>query len=393
MKRLLLIITLILSGLSLRAQYDVHHYSVDDGLSQNTIMSITQDHDGYMWFGTWDGLNKFDGYEFTVYKSNPDQLSLRNNRVDFISEDSLGYIWFQTYDGHFHRFDKSREKFYTLDSSFPLVRYYANRWCIEPRKGVLFFVSSSGILRVKEKTNGEIEEKKYDLSCNTQPHFIINDSYDRVWYDDGARLCRRSISGEDSVYLNLPATDQQTIITTTFVSSNSLWFGTNQGRLWRYSLLDNRFETVFLGKETEITDIVQLSQYEMMFGTKSDGLFVYHALTSDFTQVADAKKLGSVVTLKNDDQGVVWIENDQPGIWRYRISDQSLKHLQPEIDERYSPLKGNMIVLEDSQHNIWVNPYGGGFSRYNSETDELENPLPGIPSLFVRVKAESTPST
>jgi len=67
-------------------------------------MAIMQDRKGFMWFGTWDGLNKFDGYEFTIYKSHAgDHSNIATNRIDYIHEDKFGYIWFQTYDGKIHR--------------------------------------------------------------------------------------------------------------------------------------------------------------------------------------------------------------------------------------------------------------------------------------------------
>jgi len=75
-------------------------------------MSITQDKKGFMWFGTWNGLSKFDGYRFKTYKSTPsDPESLINNRVDLIIEDSYQYIWVLSYDGQVHRFDPRSEKF------------------------------------------------------------------------------------------------------------------------------------------------------------------------------------------------------------------------------------------------------------------------------------------
>ncbi|MGN1247542.1 MAG: two-component regulator propeller domain-containing protein, partial [Paludibacteraceae bacterium] len=63
--------------------YLVKHYSVEDGLSQKTVMSILQDRQGFMWFGTWDGLNRFDGYNFLVFKAmSNDEEAQVNNRVD-----------------------------------------------------------------------------------------------------------------------------------------------------------------------------------------------------------------------------------------------------------------------------------------------------------------------
>ena len=78
------------------------HYSSEDGLSQNTITSILQDHKGNMWFATWDGINKFDGYAFKTYKARlGNGLVLSHNRVDYMAEDRYGFLWLQTYDNHF----------------------------------------------------------------------------------------------------------------------------------------------------------------------------------------------------------------------------------------------------------------------------------------------------
>ena len=64
------------------------HYSTEDGLSQNTVMSMLQDHKDNLWFATWDGLYKFDGYTFKNYKAHPgDSIGLSNNRLDNIKED------------------------------------------------------------------------------------------------------------------------------------------------------------------------------------------------------------------------------------------------------------------------------------------------------------------
>ena len=88
----------------------VQHYSIRDGLSQNTVMAILQDKQGFMWFGTWDGLNRFDGYTFTVYKAMKDGVKVSvNNRVEQIYEDAQEQIWWMTYDGHYYRLDATRK--------------------------------------------------------------------------------------------------------------------------------------------------------------------------------------------------------------------------------------------------------------------------------------------
>ena len=111
MKRLLLTLGLMAQVLVTTAHehYVIQHYSIKDGLSQNTVMAILQDKQGFMWFGTWDGLNRFDGYTFEVFKAKNNDVEARvNNRVDLIYEDEHEQIWWATYDGHFYRLDASR---------------------------------------------------------------------------------------------------------------------------------------------------------------------------------------------------------------------------------------------------------------------------------------------
>ncbi|NIW80881.1 MAG: hypothetical protein GWN16_16085, partial [Calditrichae bacterium] len=75
------------------------HLDINDGLSQNAVFAILQDHKGFMWLGTKDGLNRYDGYEFTVYRHDPfDSTSLSSNYITTLFEDHLGQIWVGTID-------------------------------------------------------------------------------------------------------------------------------------------------------------------------------------------------------------------------------------------------------------------------------------------------------
>lgn len=88
------------------------HYSLDDGLSQNTVMSMAQDSKGVMWFATWNGLNRFDGTRFYNYKvqwGNPSGLS--NSRIDHIRLDRYDRIWGTTYSRHACFFNPLTEEF------------------------------------------------------------------------------------------------------------------------------------------------------------------------------------------------------------------------------------------------------------------------------------------
>src|SRR5579863_3885267 len=87
------------------------HIGTEVGLSQNNVTCILRDRQGFMWFGTRDGLNRYDGYDFDVYKNNPeDSLSLSNNFVTSIMEDGKGDIWVGTWGGGLNRFDAEKRR-------------------------------------------------------------------------------------------------------------------------------------------------------------------------------------------------------------------------------------------------------------------------------------------
>jgi ligand-binding sensor domain-containing protein len=91
---------------------DFTYFTMEQGLSQANVFAMMQDKTGYMWFGTDDGLNKFDGYTFTVYKNDPsDPDSLSNNQINGIEEDSDGYLWIATYRGGLNQFNPITGKF------------------------------------------------------------------------------------------------------------------------------------------------------------------------------------------------------------------------------------------------------------------------------------------
>jgi len=96
--------------------YIFRHLTLADGLSQSTIMSIVQDKSGFMWFGTGDGLNRFDGYNFRLYPYNPkDSNSISDNFISIVFEDRDGDLWIGTIEGVLNRFDRGTGKFHRIN--------------------------------------------------------------------------------------------------------------------------------------------------------------------------------------------------------------------------------------------------------------------------------------
>src|SRR6266498_4998880 len=88
------------------------HLGTDQGLSQSNVVCILQDSQGFMWLGTRDGLNKYDGYKFTVYKNKADDKnSISNNYIQAIKESKNGDLWIATRGGGLNRYDRQKDQF------------------------------------------------------------------------------------------------------------------------------------------------------------------------------------------------------------------------------------------------------------------------------------------
>ena len=88
------------------------HLGTDLGLSQSNVLCILQDSRGFMWFGTRDGLNKYDGYKFTVYKNKiSDKNTISNNFIQSIKEGKNGCLWIATWGGGLNRYDLQKNQF------------------------------------------------------------------------------------------------------------------------------------------------------------------------------------------------------------------------------------------------------------------------------------------
>ncbi|HEX8530758.1 MAG TPA: two-component regulator propeller domain-containing protein, partial [Cytophagales bacterium] len=120
----------------------------EDGLSHNTVWAISQDRTGYLWFGTFDGLNRYDGYAFKVYKHDPaDPGSLVNNFILATHTDRRGNLWIATAEG-IDRYDPAGDNFihYKPDLHTPHANYYVS-FIFEDRAGHIWIGAQNGLNR------------------------------------------------------------------------------------------------------------------------------------------------------------------------------------------------------------------------------------------------------
>lgn len=167
------------------------HIGFEEGLLSNLVTAVLQDSKGYIWIGTVDGLNKYDGYTFTKYKFDPlDSASLSQNFVYTIWEDKLGLIWVGTFEG-LCKFDRYTEKFtrYKPDpsSKFSDPNISAIN---EDTNGMMWVGSASGGLCRFDRQTGKFLSEAFDLGFRKQPgiHVDLHDGINCIYRDRAGTL-------------------------------------------------------------------------------------------------------------------------------------------------------------------------------------------------------------
>src|SRR5258708_11165786 len=153
--RLFCLLILPFAALAQNRHIKFEHFQTDAGLSQSNILSIVQDSRGFMWFGTRNGLNKYDGYKFTVYKNDVnDSTSLINDQVNDLIEDDDGNIWLATLNG-LDMFDWKQEKFihyYYLVEPIVTQGNIVNSVSMDHEGNIWIGTAGSGMSMVNRKT-------------------------------------------------------------------------------------------------------------------------------------------------------------------------------------------------------------------------------------------------
>ena len=282
----------------------IQHYSIKDGMSQNTVMAIMQDKQGFMWFGTWDGLNRFDGYVFETFKAMNNGVEAHvNNRVDLIYEDEAEQIWWTTYDGHYYRLDATR----TITTEQPYDSLPEGMLAKMSEADKNTKVDSRGIIWQTDDTYGILRYRFGQWKRFTPPldsryagrlrqhFFLLEDSQGRTWVNPtGGGWSYYDYDKDELVY---PIDGLTNMIHTAYVDRDGLmWVATYDGGVdcinmeptpyqlhdLRHSDRDNGEVRAFARtKKGEVLTLIKSetnvycaleTRHGMLYGTKGNGL-------------------------------------------------------------------------------------------------------------------------
>jgi signal transduction histidine kinase/DNA-binding response OmpR family regulator/ligand-binding sensor domain-containing protein len=360
------------------------HYGVEDGLPQNSIMDMMQDDKGFMWFSTWNGLCKFDGYNFYTYKIQQGTSQIaRSNRIDVIRGDKYGYIWTLPYDLEPLRFDPSAEKFAGL-KSIPEYRNFSFTATniIVAKSGKTWLLSDHmGCVCVQDSTfrNVVVFNKENNNMHAGKVYLVHEDENLNSWIltDNGLYLYSRTgkitafFSGEDGA-----ASRSAQNFYTAMELKTQIWFGSDNGRIWIYDKKDERFTLLEAKTASCIQNIRNINGCQILLATRNDGFFIYHLTLKTFDKYTTAVLPGmcsnEVMSCYIDRSSNVWLELNCFGVSKFDLDTRSIKRFEMKVESKILDVfPPNFYMLEDRENRLWVHPRGGGFAFYDPEKDEL----------------------
>jgi ligand-binding sensor domain-containing protein len=328
-------------------------------------------------------LNKFNGYTFKTYKTNPGQLSgLENYRIVRIKEDQNGYFWVQTYDDHVYRFDTQTETFLQVPQcKNEFVDYkvrFKNIFSLNDGS-VWLSTDDDGCFRITNDTDNNPSiihyNKNNDLLTSNKINNISLDSKKNTWIltSNGVNLLKANSNKpvklfkekENGSFLSIKET------------GNYIWLGGERGKLRYYDLRKESFDGITIPCTSDIIAIKNISDNELFILSNRNGFFLYN--TDNQKLITFNKSNGSGIIDDNfyschmDRNHNIWLESSNPTLVYFQTRNHKVSNfvIKPDRTSLFAP-NPSFLFNEDIFGNIWIQPRFGSFCRYNPLTNKMD---------------------
>lgn len=317
-------------------QITFSYISINEGLSQSTVFSIDQDKRGNMWFATYDGVNKYDGYAFTVYQHNEDDPnSIANDISRIVKTDSQGRVWIGTRDG-LSRYDEEKDIFQNF-----------------------FYEKNGKHLQV----NGIEEISPEQLLISTPEGLIMFDIKESKFIDDSFSTAMH-----------------KTIASTLYRHDDQIYIGTSTDGLYTYSITQKTFEKVIpiLGTK-QIQAILQQSPTRIWVATEGAGLFLINPKTKEIKNYlhspSNPKSISSnyIRSLAMDSQNRLWIGTFNDLNIYHEGTDSFASYSSNPVENGSLSQRSVRSIFMDSQGGMWLGTYFGGLNYYHPIRNRFKN--------------------
>ena len=358
------------------------NYTVMDGLCANTIWDIEQDDQGFMWFGTKYGLNRFDGHEFKSYQfDKKNENTIGNNFIHKIFKYDANTFWIGTEEG-IYIFDLTKENF-TLYK--PLGKIFINDIFRDSKNNIWIATKTNGVYKYatdKKRINNYIQSNNDQGLSSNEISKIIEDANGQIWigtYGKGIDV----LNPINNTVKNFHNSTKSGSLSNNFILSlfkdlnNDIWVGTMSGGLNCYSQTNQRFKLYVKSGDSEISDniirdIYQHEKDHIYFATEKGlnvldtqtGVFKsYQSRNDDLYSLSD----DAVYTVFRDREGGFWVGTYFGGLNYYNEKFSNLEYYYPSGAS--NSLVGNAVsaFLKTNDHQIWVGTEDAGLNVFNTQ--------------------------
>ena len=373
-----LIYTLLIHFVALSVYSQDHSfraYQVEDGLSHNSVISMLQDHRGFIWFGTKDGLNRFDGYHFKIFQHNPnDSTSIGSNFIRCLYE-AENQIWVGTDTGLFI-YNEQKE-------TFDLVSQTKDQPILDiesDNDGNIWFIASGNLHKYSKSVDREeiYDQTYFSILTKGKNGEIFAGSQDAVYnyIPENKSLQKLPINlglNENFIISELDAS----------LSTNQIYIGTKDQGVLIFSTNDQTTTKLFTDdqKPLFVRDFLLKDPNALWIASES-GLFIYNLETRTYQNLKKNYNNpysitdNAIYSMVKDQEGGVWMGTYFGGVNYYPKSYTPFKRYFPRVGE--NSISGNAVreIEGDRYGNIWIGTEDAGLNRLNPKTGIFQNYKP-----------------
>lgn len=378
-KFFLFLFPLIFSSNFIEAQdYYFKHFQAEEGLSHNTVLTSLQDEDGFMWFGTKDGLNRFDGYRFKTYRSNGDPIhSLGSNFIRSLHE-YKGIIWVGT-DKGLYQYNRKTDRFTILNEAINNRINDINH----DKKGNIWFIS--GNILYKYSTT-----KKETETFNPDKYFtatsISQDANGEIWVSSSNKIyhySNESLSFENQPLTTPAASGNLNISVIYALDKNNIVVGTHADGVLVYNIPGKTTSRLEFSTKNPVyvRKFRKRNNTELWIASES-GVYVYNLKTKTTVNLKKnyndpyAISDNAAYSITIDKENGVWIGTYFGGINYYQKQHTQFKKYFPQKGQ--NSISGGAVrkIIKDDNGNLWIGTEDAGLNRLNPKTQQFTSYLP-----------------